>query len=370
MRLTSQQPRELMPFVGGLCSVALALSMVVAVCRGAVVAAPLAEPRLLTTLGTYALPDLGGSALSFVRSPTAAQTTYTRADVGSVRYELSAGAAQGPDVWYVLHAHIDVQFEPGVEQGSATFYAMPNTWTAAMIQFDARALDGHSRIGWHSLGLMDGAQHDEVDTDHVELRFSNYLPERGVLGGVNEMKFVLEEQGLVVKQFTVLADTSVELTSVPPAKLEISQRDVAVSQGGGNTLNVGATISNTGGRSAKNVVVEIVYPADKLQLKGEREVRLTSIAASDSAAVHFSLERLSEGPYRIAIRTRSETGGQATIPVDVALKKNAVVSGMTLWSVVGVAAILACLPFLSLRGLAAFTWRSALRVAAAIHSVH
>lgn len=275
-----------------------------------------AEPRLIDTSGIYSLRTLGYSDLRLTREgtfPAGASLDESYELIGEpIQYLLPAGAAQGPDVWYVIHLHVRLVFSGHL--GRAAIYAMPNSWTAALMQFTTDP-DREPMVESHTLGLIDGLETAQTNSRQIELNFANYLPAKGVLAGLNDVQFLLRDQGAGVEDIRVFADTSIEVTSLGPARLDLPQGSVFAKEDPGREVEVHYSVRNLGGRVAKNVTLEALYQGDQLRIIGEPKLRLSDLRGSETVSGILRFQRISSEPYGILLRAQSDTGGVAGAPV-------------------------------------------------------
>ena len=329
----------------------------------AVVQAPAAagQPVLLDSPRIWTLRDLGysdifmpaGAGTAVYTNPQMPPHRYT----DPVNYLLPDGAAQGPDVWYVIHFHFEIEFQEDTGEGEVTVYAMPNYHAVAMIDFSPVRRDGSLTVDWNSLGVTVGWQHGTSDSRRVEMQFSNYFPNDGVVPGENALLFSVEErEGAKVAMLHVFDDTGIEVTPLSPPELGL---EVDTDAGGppadaGDTFEVPYTVRNLGGWPAKDVVTEVSYPEDALRLLGERSATTPLIDGSQEISASFAFEALSDGAHDIVLNVHGRTGGSASTAVTVTITVGERVSKVRLGLLVALVVSLSALPLVpyeKLRGL-------------------
>lgn len=146
----------------------------------------------------------------------------------SITYVLPEDASQGPDLWYVLHTRVHLEFAPGTGSRSAYLYAYANGGSAGSIILSA-AYDPDvevQTITWGMPTILNG-KHEFANgstTDFsLDLELAAYLPGpflewNGVQPGRNSLAFrASQRNGRVMNSATISADSYLELTSMPPA---------------------------------------------------------------------------------------------------------------------------------------------------------
>jgi len=311
------------------------------------------QPVLLDSPRIWTLRDLGYSDIFMpagagtVVYPDPQVTPYRYTD--PVKYLLPDGAAQGPDTWYVIHFHFEIEFEEAPEDLRTTVYAMPNYQAVAMIDFTAVKGDDSPTVEWISLSMTDGGQKGTSDSRRIEMQFSNYFPNAGVVPGENSLLFAVKErEGAKVAMLHVFDDTSIEVTPLSPPELGLEVDMAAAGPAGdaGDTFEVPYTVRNVGGWPTKDVVTEVSYPEDALRLLGERSVTTPLLDGAQEVSGSFQFEALSTGPHDIILDAHSKTGGTARMAVTVTITADAGVSKVRLGLLVALVVGLSALPLL------------------------
>ncbi|MDI6872309.1 MAG: CARDB domain-containing protein [Bacillota bacterium] len=305
---------------------------------------------ILDSFGVWTLKDLGyseiflpyGEGIQLFKTPPYARLA------SAVKYVLPEGVSQGPETWYIIHYHFEVEFDPQTPDGKLTVLANTNgPMAAAMIRFYASYENGALVINWKSLGLVDGWQEGTSVSGKVEVNFSNYLPNDGVKPGDNHLFFVIKEEGdIKASMFHVFDDTSIEVTPLAPPSLSIEAEGWHPPVGPGDTFEVDYTVKNTGGWPARDVITRVSFPEDSLQLIGEPTTTMPPIDGSASQQGKFTFKVLSPGTHSIRVDVDSGTGGHDAIEliatIDTEVANN--VSRARFWLLLGLVFALSALP--------------------------
>jgi len=288
------------------------------------------QSAVLDGPGVWTLRDLGYSDIvmpagggTVIPSPSGIPLRTTE----PVTYLLPDGAAQGPDIWYLMHFHFEIEFQEDTQGGSAevatmiNFDGSPSFGTSAAIEFMPVVRNGALTVDWDALGLTDGRQTGSSESGRVEMQFSNYLSNAGVRPGENSILFVLREyEGVKVAALHVFDDTSIEVSPLSPPELAV---DVAAGweppARGGETFEVPYTVRNVGGWPAKDVVAEVSYPEDGLWLLGAPTVTTLLLEGGEETSGNFKFRALSRGAYDITLSVGGRTGGndQTTVTATI-----------------------------------------------------
>jgi hypothetical protein len=313
---------------------------------------------LLDSPGVWTLRDLGYPGTV---APAGGETTlYTDPAApphrvyGPIKYVLPGGSAQGPDIWYIIHFHFEIEFEEDTQDGTAEVSAMLNFstsapfGTAALIEFNPVMRDGALVVDWNSLGLTDGWQKGTAESRRAEIWFSNYLPNDGVVPGQNSLLFAVKEyEGARVAALHVFDDTSIEVTPLSPPQLSVD-----VTEGwdppakGGDTFEVPYTVTNLGGWPAKEVVTEASYPEELLRLLGDRSVTTPLLDGREGVSGTFKFQALSPGEYDITLKVRGGTGGAYETTVTATITSREDVSKVRFWALVALVLTCSALPLI------------------------
>jgi len=83
-------------------------------------------PVLIDSFGTWTLDDLGFGEVAVPADQQVARV--------SVEYQLPSDAAQGPENWYIIHLHTQVEVAADSRDGLAIISVLHNGWASAQIQ--------------------------------------------------------------------------------------------------------------------------------------------------------------------------------------------------------------------------------------------
>ena len=132
----------------------------------------------------------------------------------SVEYWLPEDATQGPDTWYIIHLHFLIEFDEATGGGFCSVSAKVNDRTGASVQFETLTVNDSPFI------RISGEPATSTSTK-IEVRYYNYMSSMSIKPGKNVMTFKLEVyQRTKVKSVTILNDTGLESTTVPPSDYE------------------------------------------------------------------------------------------------------------------------------------------------------
>lgn len=217
-----------------------------------------AEPtNQIHAVGQTSLSDLGFSTADVVQSP----------DRGHVSFAFPPGAQQGPDNWYLLNFHFEVEIAPDSD-GVALVSAATNDRSAAQVQFETHP---GQPVKYSSLSLIAGRTESISDSRVVEVRFSNYLQQQGVAPGPAKFSVSLEQiGGAKISRVTLFSDTSFEATRSSPFALSLTPgKAISPTPTTGRPFYVTFTLRVQQGRPVDSVAItatasnglEVVSPA-------------------------------------------------------------------------------------------------------------
>lgn len=217
-----------------------------------------AEPtNQIKSAGQTRLSDLGFSTADVVQSP----------DRGHVSFAFPPGAEQGPDNWYLLNFHFEVEIGADSD-GIALVSAATNDRSAAQVQFETHP--GQS-VKYSSLSLIAGRTESTSESRVVDVRFSNYLQQQGVAPGPAQFSVSLEQiGGARISRVTLFSDTSFEATRSSPFSLSLTPaKAINPTPTSGRPFYVTFTLRVQQGRPVDSVAItatasnglEVVSPA-------------------------------------------------------------------------------------------------------------
>jgi len=251
---------------------------------------------LVDSFGVWTLEKLGYGDLTL---PVDGETAEV-----SIRYALAPGAAQGPDGWYLIRLHLNIEVADNSGQGSAIVSALTNDRASAQIRFDVDGEGESFSMTWDSVDLLNGYIEEATASHDVEVRFSNYLPFAGVGPGQNVLTFKLEQfRDIRISSIRVLDDSGIEYTPLSPPKLELNPTlpDNRVKLG--DVFEIGYELKNVGDRPANDVAVGVIYPREGFTLIGDTPHSFPSITGSVAGA--FTMQAIGEGTFEIVLGAES-----------------------------------------------------------------
>ena len=319
-------------------------------------------PLLIDSPGVYTLRDLG---YSDVYLEEGGGTTRQRPEAlyrysPSVEFLLPSGAAQGHDLWYVLHFHFEIELQEDTGDGRVVVLTEVNDNPPAMIDFSVNRLNGAPRMSWNTTGMVDGLQEGTTDSLGMEMRFSNFMPNGAIRPGKGVMEWaVAEHDGARFAKLHIFDDTSIEVTPLSPAELSIAP-NVEQWRPPANlneTFEVPYRISNVGGWPAKEVVTEVSYPEDSISLLGDQSVTVPALGGGEEVSGSFQFGASAVGAHDISLLVHGTTGGTDKVVVTVTISDAVAVSRVRFWLLVMLVVGLSALPVLPFRRIVTFCRR-------------
>jgi hypothetical protein len=281
--------------------------LAVAVAAGVLLAAASSSatrPRLVNAVGSWPLSRLGSPDLVFALKG--------RREQRSVPYLLPRGARQGPARWYLLHLHFRITFPKRTAPGFVFVSGLTNGRAAALFDFHVlKPTGGVSRIRWQTVDYIHGKSGGSTSGRSIEIRFTNYLQDRGVRPGKNLLTVQLERYTKTrAATLRVFRDSGISVTPLSPARLVLAvDRDVAKVHVG-DRFAVGYTLRNTGRRPAEKVVLTPEFRPGTIELLGPRATRLKLAHGIASGKLHFRALRTGVFPLGIFVSSGSNKPGQ------------------------------------------------------------
>ena len=214
-------------------------------------------------------------------------------------YSLPEGARQGPDDWYTIHLHYRLRFARDSAPGHAWVMADTNRRTCAQVEYTLERTAQGLRYRRTTVDLEHGQREKRSASPEDEVRFTNYLQEKGVRSGDNELALRLETtRGVRVRRLVILVDTAVTRTAVTPYPLQLRPRleeDVEA----GERFRVVVELRNAGERPLHDVVVRVRHDPSRLERLSPQALRYTRLSASTAAA--FVFRARASGRQRIPV---------------------------------------------------------------------
>ena len=319
-------------------------------------------PLLVDLPGIYTLRDLGYSDVYLEAGGGRARqwphALYRYSP--SVEFVLPSGAAQGPDLWYVLHLHFEIELQEDTGDGRVVVLTEVNDNPPAMIDFSVSRLNGSPRMSWNTTGMVDGLQEGITDSLRTEMRFSNFMPNGAIQPGTGVLEWaVAEHDDARFARLHIFDDTSIEVTPLSPAELSIAP-NVEQWRPPANLneeFEVPYTISNVGGWPAKEVVTEVSYPEDAISLLGDQSVTTPALGGGEEVSGSFQFRASAVGAHDISLLVHGTTGGMNKVVVTVTISQTMGVSKVRFWLLVMLVVGLSALPVLPFRKIVTFCRR-------------
>ncbi len=260
------------------------------------------DAAVIDSFGTWTLEELGYGDLNM---PVSEAKTF-----GQVEYRLPPAASQGPDGWYIIHLHSNVEIAEDTGEGYAILSARAAIGTMAQIEYVVAREGDSLTTSWNSLDFVNGRMEEVASSRNVEVRFMNYFTRGAVKPGDNTLVFKLETfRDIKVNSFTVFSDSAIEYTPLAPPdlKLEVELPEGRVKRG--EEFSIGYRLSNEG-YPASGVEVAADYPGEALALLGETPHLYTSVGEAVDGA--FTFEATRAGSYVVAIGVEGPTRDSVT----------------------------------------------------------
>lgn len=276
-----------------LAMAAVLLLMGIVCAAGREVGSAAADPTVaaLRTVGSTSLSELGYLSTDVVRFP----------DKRAFSFDFPKDAAQGPRIWYVLHLHFEVELAPDTD-GVALVSAATNDRTVAQVEVEAHP---GQPLAYSATGLLTGKTRTVVDSRTADVRFSNYLQEKGVQPGSTQFSVSIESLGGArVQRLTVFDDSSIEATADSPFALSLTPASaVTPTPVAGKRFNVRYALGVQKGRHVGDVAVA-ASASDGLQIVGPAMEDLGQLR--DGYDGRFSFVAPKAGEYEIRLRAKSD----------------------------------------------------------------
>lgn len=137
-------------------------------------------------------------------------------------YNLPENASQGPDTWYIINLHFQIDFAQDTGNGFCDVLSGVNNSAGAMVGFETRIVDNSPFIRVHN---------ESSNSTRMDIHYYNYLTNAEVKLGKNVWSTRLrqgkEPQSVKLEKLIIFNDTSIESTNVSPNeyydKLKIPQ---------------------------------------------------------------------------------------------------------------------------------------------------
>jgi hypothetical protein len=222
-----------------------------------------------------------------------------------LRFELPAGAAQGPERWYLVRLHYRLWFAGDSGRGFAWVTSDTNDRTAAQIEYTTSRRDGRLAVRRTTVDLTHGQRERPSRAPQDALAFTNYLQYEGVRPGGNTWTIRLEQSGDArVERLEVLGDTAIVATDRTPFPLTLTAALDDERPRAGERFAVRAILAARPGRTVRDVVVRAQSQDDGADLVGPTEHRLGQVS-EQARTVRFTFLARQPGTYPIALAAAS-----------------------------------------------------------------
>jgi hypothetical protein len=194
---------------------------------------------------------------------------------------------------------------------------LTNGRAAAQIKFKASGRrSGPRRLTWSSVDLVEGRKERSTFRRTVEIRYQNYLQFAGVRPGPNTLTVRLERLGgLAVESLTVLRDSGLEVTRLAPPRLTLEPVLPHHRVRAEDEFQVRFTLSNSGDRPARDVVVGLEQPVRGLRVRGRAVHRFASVRRRASRGFHLRATR--PGRHRLTISAGAVNANRPAVEIAV-----------------------------------------------------
>lgn len=259
------------------------------------------EPARISSFGFWSLGRLG------VPGPVVLRRG---ARVRSVSYVLPESAAQGSGSWYLVRLNFTLVVSATSAPGVVYVEAKTQGHAGASVEFHVGRKGRRRALAWNAIGIVDGIQRGTTASRLVDVRFRNYVQERGVTGGVNTLSFdYVELGGARVDRVEIRPSSGIEHTDRSPALVRFGiparSKDIHV----GDRFSIPFALRNDGGRSAGAVKVHIDYPNGDLRLLGTADRVYRTVDGGVRGRFDFDAVRLGRHAVGIFATSRSNHPG-------------------------------------------------------------
>lgn len=259
------------------------------------------NPLTIDSFGLRTMKQLGYPELAIAPANNVTQSAAI--------FLLPDNAAQGPENWYLMRLHFQLDLAENTESGLAYVSAFTNERSAAQIEFEVFKVGDLFLIRWNTLDVIEGNKDYFTLSPSIEVFFNNYLQTTGVLPGTNTLSVSTETYGGIrLKRLTVFDDTGIEYTPLAPPELSIQLTLPKQQLIVGDTFLMEFDLKNRGDYPAKGVTIGVIYPKEAFRIRNQKSWRFPVV--EKEAQGEFTLEALQPGRHQIIISTSSDSGGQ------------------------------------------------------------
>jgi hypothetical protein len=223
----------------------------------------------------------------------------------ALRFQLPAGAAQGPHRWYLVRLHYRLWFAGDSGRGLAWVMSDTNDRTAAQIEYTTTRRHGRLAVRRTTVDLTHGQRERPGRGPRDALTFTNYLQYEGVRPGSNTWTIRLEQAGAArVERLEVLGDTAILETDRTPFPLTLTASLDGDRPQAGERFAVTAIVAARPGRTVRDVVVQAQSQDGGPTLIGPAEHRIAHVSER-ARTVSFTFLAHEPGTYPIMLAAAS-----------------------------------------------------------------
>jgi hypothetical protein len=258
-----------------------------------------------------------------------------------MRFDLPAGAAQGPDRWYVVRLRYRLRFAPGSGRGLAWVTSDTNGRTAAQIEYTTSRRGGHLEVRRTTVDLTHGQRERRSRSPRDALTFTNYLQYAGIRPGPNTWTIRLEQAGAArVERMELMGDTAIVATDRTPFPLALTVALQGPRPRVGERFTLRATLAARRGQPVDDVVVRARLPEGTgLELLGSAARRVGRVDGR-RRTVRFSFRARRAGNQAITLVAASDANHpNAGVEVEVLPTTRSVIAPARVWALTSIPAL-------------------------------
>lgn len=236
-----------------------------------------------------------------------------------LRFDLPAGAKQGPDRWYLLRLRYRLRFDRDSGRGFAWVTSDTNERTAAQVEYTTSRRGGRLFVRRTTVDLEHGQRERRSSSARDALTFTNYLQYEGVRPGANTWTIALEQSGGArVAHMELLGDSAIVETRRTPFPLTLTGAVEGGSPQVGERFAVTATLAAQRGRPVRDIVLRARPPeGGGVELVGPETRRVGRLDGA-RRSVTFSFRARRPGSHAIVLTAGSDANDpNASVKVEV-----------------------------------------------------
>ena len=299
----------------------------------------------ISSHGRYSFARLGSPTV-VLRGPAAERGE-------TVTFVLPAGASARRGSFYIVDLHARVRIAPDSPPGNVYLMAESGGYGSAQIAF---TVSGKGRaVEWTSVGAINGVEHHRSTSRTIDVRFSNYLPYKGIHPGRNTLAVFVRSFGARIAAATIYSDSAIEYVGSGPGRLvaraSVNHPRVKV----GSPVVATVQVRNAGGSPVHKIRVSWMLIGVTLTPATKRAVSFRALRPGEQQFESFRFTARTSGLSQIAFLVSSSANQTAT-QVAVAVSRTAAAappapgaaaasangkSGSAAWTAAGAAAAVA-----------------------------